>query len=92
MNLYVSNISPGVVRADLQHIFSGLGEVFFASLMPAGGSRSDRGYAYVYVPDDERARTAIAKLNGKILKGDRLTVSPMVERPGVIGNLARARS
>ncbi|MHB8257779.1 MAG: RNA recognition motif domain-containing protein [Acidiferrobacterales bacterium] len=92
MNLYVSNISPGVVRADLQHIFSGLGEVFFASLMPAGGSRSDRGYAYVYVPDDERARMAIAKLNGKILKGDRLTVSPMAERPGVIGTFARARS
>ncbi len=92
MNLYVSNISPGVARADLQHMFSGLGEVFFASLMPAGDGRGGRGYAYVYVPDDERARTAIAKLNGKVLKGDRLTVSPMAERPGVIGSLARARS
>ncbi len=92
MNLYVSNISPGVVPADLQHVFSGLGEVLFASLKPAGDSRTEKGYAYVYVPDDERARTAIAKLNGKILKGDKLTVSPMAERPGVIGNIGRTKS
>ena len=91
MNLYVSNISPGVAQADLQHIFSGLGEILYASLTPADAGRSNKGYAFVYVPDDDRARAAIARLNGAVLKGGRLAVSPMAERPGVIGNYARAR-
>jgi len=86
MNLCVGNLSPEVGTADLQHIFSGLGEVLFAKLTSVSDGRTDRGYAYVYVPNDERARTVIAMLNGKLLKGDKLTVSPMVERPGVIGN------
>ncbi len=89
MNLYVSNISPDVGKADLQHIFNGLGEVLFAKLTAISGGGAGKGYAYVYVPDDERARTAIAALNGKLLKGDRLTVSPMTERRGVIGNAAK---
>ncbi len=93
MNLYVSNISPGVAQTDLQHIFSGLGEVLYASLAPAGTDRSGMGYALVYVPDDERARKAVAQLNGAVLNGGRLAVSPMAERPGVIGsNYARARN
>lgn len=89
MNLYVSNISPEVGKADLQHMFSGLGEVLFARLTSAGDGPRDKGYAYVYVPNDERARTAIAMLNGKLLKGDKLTVSPMAERPGVIGSTVK---
>ncbi|MDA8420130.1 MAG: RNA-binding protein [Pseudomonadota bacterium] len=92
MNLYVSNIPPGVMHADLQHIFSGFGEVLYASLMPASNSRSDRGYAFIYVPDEDRARTAIARLNGAVLKGDRLAVSPMAERRGVIGHSSRLKS
>jgi len=31
------------------------------------------------------ARSAVASLNGTLLKGEKLTVSPMVERRGVVG-------
>ncbi len=89
MNLYVSNISPDVGKADLQHIFNGLGEVLFAKLTPVSDGSAGKGFAYVYVPDNERARTAITALNGTLLKGDRLTVRPMIERRGVIGNPAK---
>jgi len=84
MNLYIGNISPGVKPAELQQMFAGLGEVLYAQLgMPESNPRST-GFAFVYVPNEERARTAVATLNGKELKGEVLTVSPMPERPGVV--------
>ena len=89
MNLYVGNISPAVQAADLQQIFAGTGQVLFAQL--AAGDRADKpaGYAFVNVPNDDNARSAVANLNGKELKGGKLTVSPMPERLGVVGGGTR---
>lgn len=85
MNLYVGNISPSVQHAELLHMFEGMGQVLYAKLAepkaPAGGN----GYAFVNVPNEERARTAVASLNGTLLKGEKLMVSAMAERPGVVG-------
>ncbi|HCU52954.1 MAG TPA: RNA-binding protein [Gammaproteobacteria bacterium] len=85
MNLYVGNISPAVQPAELQQIFAGMGEVLYTRLADKAGTGSTTGYAFVHVPNEERARTAVATLNGRELKGERLTVSPMPERPGVVG-------
>lgn len=85
MNLYVSNISPAVQAADLQQIFAGTGQVLFAQLAAGDGVDSPAGFAFVYVPNDDNARSAVANLNGKELKGGKLTVSPMPERLGVVG-------
>jgi RNA recognition motif-containing protein len=87
MNLYVGNISPSVQHAELLNMFEGMGQVLYAKL---AGSKNDNnvgstGYAFVYVPNDECARSAVASLNGTLLKGEKLTVSPMVERRGVVG-------
>lgn len=87
MNLYVGNLAPNVMPADLQHIFGGLGQILYAKLAQSEDGHTDRGYAFVYVPNDDRARTAVASLHGAWLKGEKLTVSPMVERPGVIGGV-----
>jgi RNA recognition motif-containing protein len=89
MNLYVSNISPAVQPAELQQIFAGMGEVLYARLGNAGEARANPGFAFVYVPNEESARTAVAALNGKELKGEKLTVSRMSERPGVLGAAAK---
>jgi RNA recognition motif-containing protein len=83
MNLYVGNLSPAVKQADLNSIFEGMGHVLYARL--AASEVGDRGYAFVYVPNDERARTVVASLHGTLLKGEKLTVSPMVERQGIVG-------
>lgn len=82
MNLYVSNLSPAVQAAELQQMFAGMGEVLYARLAasPADGA----GYAFVYVPNAERARDAVAALNGAVLGGERIAVSEMSERPGVV--------
>jgi RNA recognition motif-containing protein len=83
MNLYVGNLSPAVQQADLNSIFEGMGQVLYARL--AANEVGERGYAFVNVPNDERARTAVAALNGTLLKGEKLTVSPMSERRGIVG-------
>lgn len=84
MNLYVGNISPAVQAAELQQIFAGLGQVLYAKLSEEQSAR-DTGYAFVYIPNAERAKSAVETLNGKLLKGERLTVHEMPERPGVVG-------
>ncbi len=88
MNLYVGNLAPNVMPADLQHIFGGLGQILYAKLAEGEDAHADRGYAFVYVPNDDKARTVVASLHGSWLKGEKLTVSPMVERPGVIGGVS----
>lgn len=85
MNLYVGNISASVQHAELLHMFEGMGEVLYARLGESQSTSRDTGYAFVYVPNDERARSVVASLNGTVLKGEKLTVSPMVERPGIVG-------
>ena len=92
MNLYVGNLAPNVIPADLQHMFSGTGQILYAKLAQNQNDRNDRGYAFVYVPNDDKARTVVASLHGTLLKGEKLTVSPMVERPGVIGDVTSKTS
>jgi RNA recognition motif-containing protein len=83
MNLYVSNIAPAVQAADLQQMFAGMGEVLYARL--AANAADGAGYAFVYVPNAERARSAVASLNGAVLGGEKIAVSEMAERLGVVG-------
>ena len=86
MNLYVGNISPSVQHAELLNMFEGMGQVLYAKLAESKSDANGKGYAFVYVPNDECARSAVASLNGTLLKGEKLTVSPMLERPGVVGS------
>ena len=83
MNLYVSNIAPAVQAAELQQMFAGMGEVLYAKL--AANAADGAGYAFVYVPNAERARSALAALNGAVLGGEKIAVCEMSERPGVVG-------
>jgi len=89
MNLYVGNISPSVQHAELLHMFEGTGQVLYARLGELKTESGGKGYAFVYVPNEEHARTVVASLNGSLLKGEKLTVSPMAERPGVVSGTAR---
>lgn len=91
MNLYVSNIAAAVQSAELQQIFAGMGQVLYARLADdLPDKKQGTGYAFVYVPSEDRARTAVATLNGKLLKGAKLAVTPMSERPGVVGSTLKS--
>lgn len=84
MNIYVGNIAAAVNPAELQQIFAGMGQVLYAKLAEKE-EVGETGFAFVYVPNEERARDAVATLNGTVLKGEKLTVQKMSERPGVVG-------
>lgn len=89
MNLYVGNISPTVQHAELLNMFEGMGQVLYAKLGDSMNDADGMGYAFVYVPNDECARSTVASLNGSLLKGRKLTVSQMVERRGVVGGAVK---
>ena len=91
MNLYVGNISPAVQHAELLNMFEGKGQILYAKLAGSMNANNvdSKGYAFVYVPNDECARSAVASLNGTLLKGEKLMVSPMVERRGVVGGTVK---
>jgi len=89
MNLYIGNISPSVQHAELLNMFAGVGQVLYAKLAESSNDADGVGYAFVYVPNDDCARSTVASLNGTLLKGEKLMVSPMVERRGVVGGTAR---
>jgi RNA recognition motif-containing protein len=92
MNIYVGNLSPSVKQADLLHMFGGFGQILYAKLAEEQVGGDDRGYAFVYVPNDDSARSVVASLNGAVLKGEKLTVAAMVERPGVIRGAVKSAS
>jgi len=86
MNLYVGNIAPAVNAVELQQMFAGVGQILYAKLSESGATEKGAcGYAFVSVPNVDQARSAIGTLNGKVVKGEVLTVSLMDERPGVVG-------
>lgn len=81
MNLYVANLAPTVQPGDLMRLFNGVGHVMYARL--AGKSAlSDRGYAFVHIPDEDSARRTAAALHGTLLNGEPLAVHPMSEGAG----------
>jgi len=87
MNLYVGNLSPAVEATELQQMFAGVGQVLYAKLSESGEATSGTpGYAFVNVPNADQARSALTNLNGKLVKGEKITVCAMDERPGIVGS------
>lgn len=84
MNLFVGNLSFEVTQSDLEGLFSSLGQVSSAKVMMDRETGRSRGFAFVEMPNDSEARSAIQSLNGKDLKGRKINVNearPKEDRP-----------
>ncbi len=84
MNLFVGNLSFEVTQSDLEGMFSSLGQVSSAKVMMDRETGRSRGFAFVEMPNDSEARSAIQSLNGKDLKGRKINVNearPKEDRP-----------
>jgi RNA recognition motif-containing protein len=84
MNIYVGNISRDVTEAELKEAFAAFGAVTSASIIKDKYSGESRGFGFVEMPNKDEGDKAIAGLNGKDLKGRRLTVNearPRSDRP-----------
>lgn len=84
MNIYVGNLSHELTEEELKQAFEAFGQVESAKIITDRYSGVSRGFGFVEMPTQAEAKTAIAELNGKELKGRTLTVNearPRTEGP-----------
>ncbi len=75
MNIYVGNLSSGVTDVAIRQAFESFGEVTLAKVIRDKLSGQSRGFAFVEMPAQSQAQTAIKSLNGKELLGQRMIVN-----------------
>ncbi len=75
MNIYVGNLSYDVTDETIQGTFESCGEVTSAKVIKDKYTGQSRGFAFVEMPDQTQAQTAIRSLNGKELQGKDMKVS-----------------
>ena len=75
MKIYVGNINFSTDEDALRTAFSEHGEVAEVAVITDRDTGRPRGFAFVTMPDDAAAGTAIEALNGKELDGRTLNVN-----------------
>ncbi len=76
MELFVGNLPPQMGRMELKEIFEGHGDVSAVRLIVDKFSGISRGFAFVNMPNDDEAITAIKTLDGQEFQGSKLRVEP----------------
>jgi RNA recognition motif-containing protein len=71
MNISVSNLGNKVTEESLHAVFSTYGKVSSSRVLPG---TDGAGMAFVEMPDEKEALTAIKKINGKIIGGTAIMV------------------
>jgi RNA recognition motif-containing protein len=85
MNIYVGNLSYEVTEADLQEAFEGFGQIESVRIIKDKFSGQSKGFAFVEMPNNTDAQSAISGMNDKELKGRTLKVNtarPRTENRG----------
>jgi RNA recognition motif-containing protein len=75
MNIYVGNVSFEATEEAIREAFESFGEVASARIIKDKYTGQSRGFAFVEMPGQSQAQTAIKSLNGKGLLGKEITVS-----------------
>jgi RNA recognition motif-containing protein len=75
MNIYVGNLSREVSDDELRDLFKAFGDVTSASVIKDKFSGEPRGFGFVEMPSKAAAQAAIGDLNGKDVKGRKITVN-----------------
>jgi len=74
MELYVGNLSKKIEKEDLEKAFGKMGTILSLKLKKDLFSGKPKGYAFIEMPDQDEAKKAIEKLNGKKIKGQEIVV------------------
>ncbi len=82
MNIYVGNLSNDVTDETIRETFESFGEVTSAKIIRDKYTGQSRGFAFVEMPGQTQAQTAIKSLNGKELQGKEMKVSEARPRTG----------
>ncbi len=73
--LFVGNLLYEVGDDELFELFSQIGEVVSAQVIRFKDTGRSRGFGFVEMKEEEKAKEAIEKLNGKDYKGRKLIVA-----------------
>src|SRR6202022_1805216 len=79
--VFVGNLDFNTTRAEVQTLFSQIGEIRDVFLPTDRDSGRPRGFAFVEFENDEDAAKAIEKFNGYELGGRALRVNAAEDRP-----------
>ena len=80
MNMYVSNLSFHTTEEDLKKLFEQFGAVSSAKVIIDRESGKSRGFGFVEMGEDAKAKEAIIGLNNKEIEGRAMSVSVAKER------------
>ncbi len=81
MNLYIGNLDYGVTNEMLQEYFEAVGEVSSAKIITDKITGRSRGFAFVEMPNDDQAQTALETLNGSNLGKRQISVTEARPKP-----------
>ncbi len=83
MNIYVGNLSYQSSEDDIRAAFEAHGEVSSVAIITDKFSGQSKGFGFVEMSDDEKAKAAISALDGTDLQGRQIKVNearPRAER------------
>jgi len=75
MNIYVGSLSYKATDDDLRKEFEGFGQVESVNIIKDRYSGESRGFGFVEMPNKDEAQSAIEGLNGRELKGRKISVN-----------------
>ncbi len=81
MNIFVGNLPFTTTESDLRSLFTPYGEILSVAIITDRDTRRSRGFGFVELTDDARARAAIEDLDGYRLESRNISVSQATPRP-----------
>lgn len=85
MNIFVGNLEYHVSEEELRGAFGSHGTVDSVKIISDRDTGKSKGFAFVVMPDDNEARSAVEVMNGQELNGRAIIVNearPKEERTG----------
>ncbi|MDR1758110.1 MAG: RNA-binding protein [Bacteroidales bacterium] len=80
MNIYVGGIPFGMTPENLKEIFSRYGKVIRAEIPKHPYTDRQKGFAFVEMPDENEAKSAVDALNNSVLENRHLSVNEAQEK------------
>jgi RNA recognition motif-containing protein len=81
MNIFVGNLSFQTTQDELHAAFAQYGNVERVNIVTDRDTGQPRGFAFVEMPDQREAETAISQLNGAEMNGRALNVNEARPKP-----------
>jgi RNA recognition motif-containing protein len=92
MNIYVATISPQLSEEEIKEAFATYGKLSSVELVKDRFTGKLIGFGFIEMPRKTEAEAAIAGLNGKKLKGKKLTVKEANSHQGSFRNDTRRKN